>query len=142
MAFCMLNDETLQWSPLHNGLLHLYHGNNTVCMYENVQAPMMEAVTGGNTPASASLAVNPFKTLLQGGNASGLLVTVRSTSHFLPRSIIAVSFSHRSPGRRLQEGLDSLRLTLHPCSVAIPSPRLALLQGRHPILSLRWAQVA
>lgn len=76
----MTHCSPIQPSPLCHCISQLHNLINTVCMYENVQAPMLEAVAGGNTPASASLAVNPFKTLLQGGNASGLLVTVRRTA--------------------------------------------------------------
>jgi hypothetical protein len=50
---------------------------DAVHMYENVQAPMMEAAAGGNAPVAASVANNPFKTMLQGGSATGHLVTVR-----------------------------------------------------------------
>jgi hypothetical protein len=50
---------------------------NTWIRYENVQAPMMEAAAGGNAPAAASASHNPFKTMLQGGSATGHLVTVR-----------------------------------------------------------------
>lgn len=49
-------------------------------MYENVQAPMMEAAAGGNAPVAASASHNPFKSMLQGGSASGHLVTPWTSS--------------------------------------------------------------
>jgi hypothetical protein len=60
-------------------------------MYETVQAPMMDAVAGGNAPPSESLAINPFKTMLQGGTATGLLVSVRTPAVSLP---LQLSNSH------------------------------------------------
>jgi hypothetical protein len=56
-------------------------------MYENVQAPMMEAAAGGNTPSPSSTNHNPFKSLLQGGSASGHLVKVRITAAPCPTCI-------------------------------------------------------
>jgi hypothetical protein len=47
-------------------------------MYENVQAPMMEAAHGGNSPLASSVSHNPFKSMLQGGSATGHLVSVRA----------------------------------------------------------------
>lgn len=64
---------TLQMLRLHAMSLLV----DPVHMYENVQAPMMEAAAGGNAPVAASVANNPFKTMLQGGSATGHLVTVR-----------------------------------------------------------------
>ena len=46
-------------------------------MYDNVQAPMLKAAAGGDDPPAQSLAVIPFKTMLQGGSASGLLPSLR-----------------------------------------------------------------
>ena len=103
-----------------------------VIMYENVQAPMLEAAAGGNGPSAASSAVNPFKNMLRGGSASGNLVSVRH--HIAPTSLCKLTQSD-SPGHRLAPDSPPL-IPLH--SVAIHSRRSAPLQGQRRILSLRW----
>ena len=80
---------TLQMLRLHTVPLLV----DPVHMYENVQAPMMEAAAGGNAPVSASVANNPFKTMLQGGSATGHLVTVRCTVAWLHSSFAHSAFA-------------------------------------------------
>ena len=58
------------------------------CMYENVQAPMMEAAAGGNSPAPSSASHNPFKSMLQGGSATGNLVKV--PSNYISRQFCSI----------------------------------------------------
>jgi hypothetical protein len=74
---------------------------NNLIMYETVQAPMMAAVSGGNAPPSESLAVNPFKTMLQGGTATGLLVSVRTHAISLSFRLLWSHYLFSAMGVRL-----------------------------------------
>ena len=75
---------------------------------------MLEAAAGGNGPPAQSLAVNPFKTMLQGGSASGLLPSVRilGALSLLPSSSLDSSPHASSPGCLLVQ--DSLQCPLPP----------------------------
>ncbi len=102
---------------------------------------MLEAAAGGNGPPAQSLAVNPFKTMLQGGSASGLLPSVRilGTLSLLPTASFNFSPYSSSPGCPPVQ--DFLQCPVRPLpSTAIHLRRLDP-PARLQIPSLHWVLV-
>jgi hypothetical protein len=95
---------------------------------------MMEAAAGGNAPVAASASHNPFKSMLQGGSASGHLVTVRCAAALLSPlfSFLMLVRLLCSPGHLLQP--DSLHREQLLASVPILLLRLLLAAELRPIL--------